>query len=68
MSTMRKLFLLISVITIVTGCASPRMVKVPDVSGVITRENTADWAMVVSQGKYRILNNVWNRNAASGNG
>jgi hypothetical protein len=65
MIAMRKIFLLISVITVISGCAS---VKMSDVSGIIIQESEAEWTTVVSQGKYRVLNNVWNKGAATGTG
>ncbi len=38
----------------------------PPVAGAINQETTADWGVLLHQGKYRVINNVWNKGIASG--
>ncbi len=64
-----------------TGCArnlpapasSPTATNVPviltqppPVSGTIIQETNVDWGVLLHQGKYRVINNVWNKGIASG--
>ena len=51
-----------------TGCSSgdnePK--EFGPTSGTITEENSADWGTVIYNTQYRLSNNVWNKNAATG--
>ena len=38
----------------------------PPVCGTIKQEINEDWAVLLHQGKYRVINNVWNKGIASG--
>lgn len=38
----------------------------PPVAGSIIQETNADWGILLHQGKYRVINNVWNKGIASG--
>lgn len=41
-------------------------VQPPPVGGSILQETNADWGVLLHQEKYRVINNVWNKNIASG--
>lgn len=38
----------------------------PPVEGSIIQETNADWGVLLHQERYRVINNVWNKNIASG--
>ena len=38
----------------------------PPVEGSINQETKADWGVLLHQGRYRVINNVWNKGIASG--
>jgi len=38
----------------------------PPVAGIIVQETNADWGVLLHQGKYHVINNVWNKGIARG--
>lgn len=73
--------LLCAVVVTLTGCgrnpssptSNPTATHVPVISsqpqaaeGAISQETKADWGVLLHQGKYRVINNVWNKGIASG--
>jgi hypothetical protein len=38
----------------------------PPVGGTITQEAKTDWSVLLHEGKYRVINNVWNKGIAEG--
>jgi hypothetical protein len=53
---------------LLASCATPSQEKAREAtpSGTIRESTDADWGTLLSGGRYRVLNNVWNKNAATG--
>jgi len=69
MSKLNKIFLLIvfSLSFLSFSCSgSSEPLTFDDVSGIITEESQEDWGTVIYNSKYRVINNVWNKAAATG--
>lgn len=76
-----KILVVIAVIGLFAGCnrqPSPSATNATDtnipassphwqpVAGTILRETAADWGVLLQQGNYRVINNVWNKGMAGG--
>nr|MBP8083290.1 hypothetical protein [Spirochaetota bacterium] len=69
MTKLNKKFLVIvfSLSFLTLSCSdSSEPLTFDNVSGSITEESQEDWGTVIYNSKYRVINNVWNKAAATG--
>jgi hypothetical protein len=58
--------MLIASVVLQTSCGGGSDYKYPELSGTLIEDNSNDWGQIRYNGNYRLVNNVWNKGAATG--